>query len=409
MANFEKACSNTTAGLMRKTPFLYAMILHTRIHHAPTVGTNPEVAGATDGVSILLTDAWLKSDARAKTRTLVHELFHIVFMHSYVMRSMSQKLGSDFRPKVANIAADLALMEPQEQCGQTPLIEFFPNANSYKGKDLQTIYVELVQSDDPETMEALASQEEGDVLPFGSFGDGTGGDVRLTPEDVEAVAKKVSDAIEGAASAASTGSIGNGADAEIVKDLLMKIRDSRIPTVPWDELLRTHSKALSPKTRLDAKRKHRRCVGRRVFVPARVKTPAYEITAAVDTSGSISEDMLQQHVAVCLSALQRVVSNVRLITFDTSVHEDEILNKATLRNHKITLHGGGGTEVDAVFKYLREDTTRELPNLLVVLTDGYLDPPAKPPYDVVWVINDNAHFSAPYGRVIHITGNENGQ
>lgn len=66
--------------------------------------------------------------------------------------------------------------------------------------------------------------------------------------------------------------------------------------------------------------------------------------------------------------------------------------------------GGGGTNVGAVFRYLREFSEEEIPSAIIVLTDEYCNyPDEKAAMDipVLWIFCDNL-TDPPWGRVVHM-------
>ena len=126
----------------------------------------------------------------------------------------------------------------------------------------------------------------------------------------------------------------------------------------------------------------------------------------VDTSGSISDDMLAHAYSEVAAAVDQFGGAFEgyLGFFDAEVYEpipfssiDDLLS--------IRLKGGGGTSFHAVFSYVREKVEEDnAPACLIMLTDGYA---AFPDEDetfgvpVLWLIN-NESVTPPYGKVARI-------
>jgi hypothetical protein len=72
--------------------------------------------------------------------------------------------------------------------------------------------------------------------------------------------------------------------------------------------------------------------------------------------------------------------------------------------HDLKIGGGGGTNFQIIFDYINKNMKDELPNTLIILTDGYADFPSKkdqPSYPVLWVIN-NKEVTPPWGQFTRI-------
>jgi predicted metal-dependent peptidase len=136
-----------------------------------------------------------------------------------------------------------------------------------------------------------------------------------------------------------------------------------------------------------------------VFMPA-VRKENIELAVAIDTSGSMSPDDLQD----CLSEVLGIVTafdNIELtvLTCDAAVHTVCVVNGASDMTN-IKMKGGGGTDFKPVFKWLEENK----PNLrvLVFLTDGYGDFPKESDIKTLWVISKQGIKAneVPFGDVI---------
>lgn len=68
--------------------------------------------------------------------------------------------------------------------------------------------------------------------------------------------------------------------------------------------------------------------------------------------------------------------------------------------------GGGGTDFDVVFLYLKDKTEDELPVSIIILTDGYAPFPDEKEalgIPVLWLIN-NDEVEPPWGKVARMKG-----
>ncbi|MDR3342519.1 MAG: VWA-like domain-containing protein [Treponema sp.] len=123
-----------------------------------------------------------------------------------------------------------------------------------------------------------------------------------------------------------------------------------------------------------------------------------KLLIAVDTSGSISESLLQQFFTE-IEKMTRDFSQLILMQWDTRITNVETAyKKGSWKN--IPLTGRGGTHVQCVFDWTQEHGYTKYP--LLIFTDGYFD------YDfdvhgiqhIIWVVTGYHHI--PQGKNIAI-------
>ena len=138
---------------------------------------------------------------------------------------------------------------------------------------------------------------------------------------------------------------------------------------------------------------------------------AQDILFMVDTSGSMSDKMIADVYSEIKGAIDQFGGKLTgwLGFFDAAVYDakpfdsvDELLS--------IKPKGGGGTDFNIIFKYVREKKSDPAPAAIVILTDGYCPFPDENEamgIPVLWVIN-NEQITPPWGRITRILGKENG-
>jgi predicted metal-dependent peptidase len=98
------------------------------------------------------------------------------------------------------------------------------------------------------------------------------------------------------------------------------------------------------------------------ILPGKV-SPNPRITIIVDTSGSMSDDLLGN----CLSEVQGVLKSVPVSHITVVAGDTHVGSKSTIRNiNQVKLVGGGGTDMGALVEANVEGT-----DVIIVLTDGY--------------------------------------
>jgi predicted metal-dependent peptidase len=181
-----------------------------------------------------------------------------------------------------------------------------------------------------------------------------------------------------------------------VKRIIQELTE---PKMNWRELLRMQleSTIKSDYTWMRASRKgwHMDAV-----MPGMNLDPMIDIAVAIDTSGSIGEDMLKDF----LGEIQGIMDSfpaykIHVFCFDTEVHAPAVYTSDNLDS--ITEYepaGGGGTDFDAIYNYLKEEEIE--PKRLVVFTDGY-------PFgswgdeqytDTVWILHGTTTIVPPWGQ-----------
>ena len=223
----------------------------------------------------------------------------------------------------------------------------------------------------------------------GEAGEGTGDAPAVGELEAEAVRHQVAKDIQAEAQK-SRGNIPGGM-VEWANNLLN-------PQVPWQKLLRT---AVRRATVVIAGQKdhtwnriNRRSVPP-FLMPRRVdfKTiPAFYI----DTSGSMSDDEINQALTEVRAAVKANASTVYVTCLDAAVYETVKVNTAG-EISKVKVKGRGGTDMRLMFDHYK--TLRPKPNLLICVTDGETPWPADEPRDaktiVVLTTPEGSHGTIP--------------
>ena len=138
-----------------------------------------------------------------------------------------------------------------------------------------------------------------------------------------------------------------------------------------------------------------------VIMPA-LRRPLPTVAIVIDTSGSMSNDLLAAAVAEVKGILQGVGldgDHLHVLSCDAYVHGVQRITSA----RQIELRGGGGTNMGAGIDAALE--LRPSPSVVVVLTDGYTPWPADPPKRARVVVGlvGAGHWPAPsWARCVRI-------
>lgn len=127
------------------------------------------------------------------------------------------------------------------------------------------------------------------------------------------------------------------------------------------------------------------------------------IWIAIDASGSVSDEAVMTAISEIKGCIDQFDGkfSAKISFFDVHVTEpipiegvDELLNLKPV--------GRGGTSFSEVFEYMRENMSDELPDEVIVITDGYCDYPdesARLGIPVLWMINNEEAEKPPWGKV----------
>lgn len=172
----------------------------------------------------------------------------------------------------------------------------------------------------------------------------------------------------------------------------------RSPNVPWEQLLNRFLQKQQGGDRqwLPPSRRH---VYQGLYLPSR-RSSFLEITVALDNSGSCIGDIPQflGELKAILGGFNRV--SLRLMVFDTQIHNDQMLSEQDLhRLSELEIEGGGGTDFMPVFEAC--ETTP--PQALIILTDGFARAPEHAPgYPVLWVLAKDGECPVSWGEKIFL-------
>jgi len=173
--------------------------------------------------------------------------------------------------------------------------------------------------------------------------------------------------------------------------------------VPWRELLSYFFSGLRRDDYrwLPANKKH---IWRGLVLPSVGVPSASHIIAAIDTSGSMSPQILGQTLGM-LDSLRRVNGfTLTVLQCDWVVQEVksyEIWDEPDFSKAKF--RGRGGTNFVPVFDWIEKQMANGMrPDALFFFTDlyGYF-PKEKPPYPVVWLAFER-NLQPPFGQVIRV-------
>lgn len=383
----EERITQSRVRLLLTKPFFGTLATRMRIVDA----TDRMPTAATDGRNFYFNRTFVDRLTDGELDFLVgHEVLHCVYDH--------MQARGDRNPMIYNAAADYNInMELIVQEIGTPIgSEKLDGGNmcldwKYKGWNSYEIYDDIMENNPDGSGEGpmdyhIDPDKSGD-------GDGPGIGEQMTPEERKALADEIKQAVINAAQQAGDG---------VPDSIKRMVNELTAPKMDWREVLRTQLES-SLKADFTFMRPSKRS-GEVVF-PGMNKDEELNIAVALDTSGSISTDMLRDFLSEVEGIMDQYQSySINVFQFDTRVYGEDVFTADDGRSmDEYELKGGGGTDFDVVFKFMEENDIN--PDQLVMFTDGY-------PWgswgnedycDTLFVIHGDPQkrIQSPFGVTIH--------
>lgn len=356
---------------------------------------------ATDGKHLYFNEDFLESlDDKELEFLIGHEIMHCVYEH--MMRRGSRD------PGLWNAAADFVInLELVDQSiGKMPKVGLLDE--KYRGLTSNEVYDLLYEEQEKngdqgyETMDVHMEPGQGD--PNGGEGkdgnDGKGapnGPVSISKEEANQISDDIKQAVIEASQQAGAGNVPGGVK-RMLKDLLE-------PEMDWTELLQMEidSAFKSDFAFIRPNRKASSMGG--IVLPGLDTDTMIKVAIAIDTSGSISHDMLRDFLSEVKGIMdQHQDFEVKLWFFDTSTYTVHTFTPDNMNDIlTVEIEGGGGTCFDCNFEMMKD--IELVPERFIMFTDGY-------PFgswgdeaycDTIFVVHGNGASDAPFGQTVRYT------
>lgn len=405
---------------MMEFPFFGQIAFHLTLKEVPE-GDKRVKTAATDMKHIFFNPAFVNKLTTDEVLFLyLHEVYHCVLMH---VGARSASKNADYW----NMATDYIINYDLKETMRLSMIDGGLYDSRYTSEmTADEVYEDLLKNQvsvkptldqhiEPQAGGGTGDDDGDDQGESGGSGGDQDGDENggskvnvnsaesLSPGELEEARERIQDAIRQAATAIGSEEAGRlpGAARRVVAALTEHYLD-------WRELIVQHvqSHIKGDFTYQRPSRRTHSVFGGDIVFPDRELEKTINVTAWVDVSGSMTDEMLQE----IMSELYGIVStfedytidvgffDTRCVHFETYTPEngEEIL-KLELRD------GGGGTDFDSMYDYMKEHDI--VPDKMIVFTDGYpCGSWGDEAYysDVLWIIHYDKHVVPPFGqRVIY--------
>jgi len=330
-----------------------------------------------------------------------HEVLHCVYEH------IGRRVDNDHQAQLSNVAADYCVNGDLVQHKVGEMITSVPclHDTKYYGWNYERVYDDLYENAEKVDIQDLVDQlldehlenedsttSEGPESDKDKKDDKTGkGKPKLSKQELQDIKDELKEAMVSAAKQTGAGNLPGG-----VKRIIEEITD---PKMDWRELLRQQLES-TQKSDYTFARPSRRGWHLDAILPGTDHEEMIDIAIAFDSSGSMGNKMLSDLKGE-VKGITEEFNNYRIhmFSFDTEVHNPQDYTSDNLDDIlEYEIEGGGGTEFDCMFNYLKENEIS--PKRLVVFTDGY-------PWgtwgdsnycETVWIIHSNNNPNPPFGQ-----------
>jgi len=301
-----------------------------------------------------------------------HEVLHCVYDHFDVNRRGNRD------PRLWNIANDYVINADliDAKIGEEIKLVQICFDWKYRGMVSEEIYDDLFKQAEEEgrvieveSFDMHLDREEGDdegAQGQGGEANSEGGDkdgpAKYTAEEKEQISQEFKNATMQAAKAAGAGNLPGG-----VKRALDHLLN---PQLDWRQLIAMQIQSVirSDYTMMNPSRKG---LNEGFYLPGMDRETTIDVAISMDVSGSIYDEMLRDFLSEVKGIMDQYNDfRIHLFCFDTEVH-----NPVTFTPHNMEefleydIQGGGGTEFDCVFDYMKEAGI--VPKKHIMFTDGY--------------------------------------
>jgi len=362
------------AALLLTHPFFGVLSLKLDLVEQPDVGTV-----SVDTAALRFAPDFVETLSNAELKGVVaHEVMHLALAHHARQGTRDGKMWND----AGDYAINPALIADGFALPAGALID--PRFDGMAAEQIYQLLRDEQQEQQPEPNGEGDGESQGN--PCGDF-------KAAGPEGSAEAGQAESEWQENASEALRVAS----AAGKLPGGIKRVVEAALVPKADWRALLRRFMTD-QIKTRSTWSARNKRFPD--VYLPGRTRDGMGPLVIGIDTSGSISQAVLDRFAA----EVSAIVADVEPAAVHV-VYCDAVVNHVETFEHgqdvKLAAHGGGGTRFSPVFERVYVEGWQ--PAALVYLTDlACSDWPVEPSYPVLWASYDARGAVAPLGETIAI-------
>lgn len=356
------------SGLVYKHPFWGTIALNTEFIEHDALGA----AMGTDCFRTIYYDPERCKEFTYKevVGVVLHELFHIIFLHS---------LRRGYRdPYLWNIACDFTInLLIKDMRHDLPKWACYDE--KWRGKTPEEIYDELLKDNASDKSKSF--------------------DILLDPVNAEHATEHAKDLISKAYAIWKNSDVKmRGTMPSELEQYIKSLLESK---VPWEREFHRYAGQYLSKNDYSYSPPNKRYLSFGVIAPSLRSYEIGNLVIAVDTSGSCMGKAEREAFAAETAKLASLAEDCTVITCDCAIQQVVKTNEVAAFIGNLKFKGGGGTSHKPVFEWI--ENNRATPELFIGLTDGCSDYPEKAPvtFPVLWCLTKN-HQEPPWGRKVVI-------
>jgi predicted metal-dependent peptidase len=272
-----------------------------------------------------------------------------------------------------------------------PSEEIYEVLKSENNSPQETLDVHLSMDGDSDD-----DNDEGNDSAPGGEKDGKwqGKKPQYSEEEKRRISDEIKQAVIQAAQASGAGDIPGG-----IKRL---IKDITEPQMDWRDLLRCQLQSIF-KSDFTFSRPSRKSFSSGIILPGMKNDDTAKACVAIDTSGSVSEDMLRDFLSEVKGIMESYQDyELHVWCFDTSIHNPVTFTPSNMDElDDYEIQGFGGTRFTINFDYMKDNDI--VPEQFIMFTDGH---PCggwgdESFCDTLFVIHGDKNIEAPFGQTVH--------
>ena len=383
---FSDIISKCKIQVRKECQFFGALMLFASIIKSEKVET-----AATDGKDIFFNEQFLKSLKSSEQNALMlHEVLHMALLH--VTRRQSRD------PHIWNIAADIVVNDLILRNTSFPLPEGAIIDHAYQDKSVEYIYECLLKNN--------KYKQKKYQLKIADVGDNTenskGSILSETEQlEIESYWRDKIQVLKNSDALSNPDKYGSNSTGGLPAGFEREVENILEPEINWRHALWKYV----GRTPADFDDLDRRFLYRGLYLEG-LMSEALEVSVCVDTSGSVSRELIDQFVG----EINGILSSYPHVKCDFFFCDCALSGpfEVSSIDDVPTLKGGGGTSFVPFFKYLEKNSNNFMgaQKVSIYLTDGYEEFPDFVPSDpVMWLVSADGEKTSkfPFGEVVRIS------
>ena len=331
----------------------------------------------TNGVHIKYNSKFIEEMSNPEIQFVeAHEVCHVALGHIW--------RKGDRNPQIWNVACDYVVNKILVDAGMTmPSVGLLDTTGKFDGKSVEEIYNIIYQE-----------QPKGGGLSKEGDDPGRCGGMEEIPDTPQGKKEGRQLEAEWKAALAQAAQMCRGDVPSNMKRLIEEVLD---PPLPWYTLLRDFVERTA-RNDYSWSKPNPRYFSTGIILPSLISEEIPEIDMAIDSSGSITQQLFNKFSPNASDVLAAYNTLLRVFSCDAEIQSEQEFRREDLPI-TLELKGGGSTDFRPVFEKIA--TEGYSPSCLIYLTDLYgRFPDKEPDYPVLW-ISTTKDSQAPFGTTIY--------